>query len=1081
MIKESTIQRVKDLPIKEVLERSGLQFVPKGSRYFCCCPLHGEKTPSLAINPIRNSWHCFGCNKGGSAIDFLRERDNLSFAEAVKTIAQNNGIEVEYERNEENADKAREERQKRESQLAVLRAVQEFYTKQFNAETAEAKEAREYACKRWGEEFCKDVGIGYAPRDSRLLLDYLRENAVPEDVAETLGVLGVNEKDGRRYAQLRQRVTIPICDKFGNIIAFTGRYIGANEDIAKYMNSKTSDVFKKNEALFGIDVASRQARASNFFIVVEGAPDVLRLQSIGLGQAVAPLGTALTDRQLDSMRSISNVIRFIPDSDPPKGRLYPPGISAVMKHGRLAVEKGFEVSVREIPRSRDDDKNNIKHDPDSYITCREAYAALEDVPFVVWYAAKRFANADAQNLQMEVVAEVASLLVYIDDELTREMCIDKLCKIFGKAKLWREAMRNAGKKIKEESNSPDELKDFTEHERTCLRSLGIIIKDGCYQAPDKDGNLARWSNFIFRPVLHIKESEKSTRILRMINQNGEEEVIEFSSADFVSVRDFRKKLIDKGNYVWRSDAGTALIAMQEYIFAVTQSATRVENIGWDERERFFSFANGIFADGKFMPIDKLGTVTIANRRYFLPAMSELYLGNKSAFNFERLFRHNTGNGIPLHDFVQSLAEVYGDGAKVCFAWLLAAIFRDVVFDSLQFFPMLNLFGRKGSGKTELAKAIASFFYVLPNTPWSCSNTSIPAIAYMLSHAINTVIILDEFTNELKDTRIDIIKGIWGGTSRSKMEDKQPITIPVSSAVILGGQYKPEDDAIFSRCIHLQYMKTSFDAAEDNRFNKLQRMALAGNSHLLFQILPLREIFEKGFAGAFSLTSADIDEKVRGKGIEARIRKNWIVPLAAFRLLEPHLELPFTFSELFDIVVKGMKFQNDQITKSSDTAEFWHFLESLHSHNRVREGVHYVIKYLEKFRSIEAKEDKVFSTPKRVIFVNFPAIRSLLEQRMSKPKNGNSVSVDTLSSYLKSLPQYMGRKLQRFQFMKQNGELDEEYINTGTYHQKVIKGNYQKAMCFDYDSLKSTLDINLETLRLSEAEEVEDDEQLDNEE
>ena len=88
MIRDSVIQRVKDLPVKDVLESYGLQFQRRGASHVCCCPLHGERTPSFHVNTARNSWHCFGCGKGGSAIDFLMERDNLSFIEAVKSIAQ---------------------------------------------------------------------------------------------------------------------------------------------------------------------------------------------------------------------------------------------------------------------------------------------------------------------------------------------------------------------------------------------------------------------------------------------------------------------------------------------------------------------------------------------------------------------------------------------------------------------------------------------------------------------------------------------------------------------------------------------------------------------------------------------------------------------------------------------------------------------------------------------------------------------------------------------------------------------------------------------------------------------------------
>ncbi|MBD5211463.1 MAG: toprim domain-containing protein [Bacteroidales bacterium] len=1071
MINPRTVEQVKDLPIKDVLEAYGLQFKRVGSAYKCCCPLHGERTPSFTVSPSRNAWKCFGCNKGGSIIDFVMEKENMTFYEAVEAIAKGNGIEIKYDRRELTEEQQNEARLAESMRITVAK-IQEFFIAQFYADNPEAEIARQYAFNRWGEDFCKEAGIGYAPKDSKIFLAFIKSACLDLDTVKALGYVGTNEEHGNQYAMFRERVTIPVSDRYGRIVAFTARYVGTGK-ASKYMNSKTSLIYKKDALLFGIDAAAKQARSTNYFIIVEGAPDVLRLQSIGLTQAVAPLGTALTAKHLDTLRPICSVIRFIPDSDPPKGSLYGVGVDTVMKNGRMALEKGFEVSVREIPRTKEDDENEIKYDPDSYITSTEIYSDLDDVPFVVWYAKKRFGTADSQNLQMEVVQEVASLLIYISDELTREMCIDQLCRIFGKKKMWQDAMRRAGRKVREEANSSDSLDGFSQREISLLRSLGIIIKDGCYQSPDKDGNLSRWSNFIFRPVLHIKDPAKSTRILEIVNQDGDKDVIELSSSDFVALRSFRTKLIDKGNFVWRSEESSSLIAIQEYIFGITATATKIDTMGWEEKGNFFAFSNGIFADGHFYKADSLGTVNYGTHRYFLPALSELYRDNKADYSFERMFRHDSDGGTSLYDFASQLALVYGDGGKIGLIWTISAMFRDIIFSQLRCFPMLNLFGRKGSGKTELAIALASFFYVLKKTPSSCTNTTIPTIAYMLSHAVNAVVILDEFTNDLKTERIDILKGIWGGTSQSKMntDDKRPMTIPVLSGVILGGQYKPEDEAIFSRCLHLQYNKTVFDAEEQRNFDALLDMVLRGNSHLLIEILNHRRIIERGFESAYQLTINDINTKAKKLQIEARIQKNWAIPLAVFRLLEPHINLPFTFAEIFDIFLRAMKFQNDQATTTSETAEFWQFLDSLHTSGKVREKCHYVIKTLTSFKPLGDDETRRFTEPKRVIFLNFPAIRSLLEQRYSKPKSGNTLNVATLESYLKSLPQYLGRKQQRFSFIRQNGELDEEYRTENGQQRKYINGNSPKAMCFDYDHLKEMLDLNLETFRLTEAEAI----------
>lgn len=1071
MIRDTSIQRVKDLPVKDVLESYGLQFLRKGSSYVCCCPLHNEKTPSFSLNIRRNTWHCFGCGKGGSAIDFIMERDNLSFHEAVENIARGNGIELQYDGDKENTDEKRRLERRQEELIAVTAAVQRFYVKQLAADNQEAAGARQYAYNRWGEAFCKECGIGYAPKDSGPLLDYLKQLSLPEEDVTMLGITGINERDDRQYAQLRQRVTIPICDRWGRVIAFTGRYIGANRDVAKYMNSKTSQLFKKDETLFGIDVASKQARSSNYFIMVEGAPDVLRLQTLGLTEAVAPLGTALTEKHLRQMKRFCSAICFIPDSDPPKGGLYPPGTKAVMRNGMLAMECGFDVAVKEIPRSKEDDLNEVKHDPDSYITSTEVYHSMESVPFVVWYTRQRLQGADTSELKSEVINEVARMLLNVTDENLREMYLDKLSRLVGKMKMWRDAVKRAGRKIKEEENTRADADGMPGNILDSLRRCGFIPRNGCYYAPDDDGNLNRCSNFLFSPVLHIKHKKRSSRIFRLTNNRGEEDVVEFASSDLVTIRDFNKKLFDRGNFMWRGDA-KSMSSILEHLLEVTPSASLIEILGWDNRNEFYAFSNGIYSAGKFLPTDKLGVVADGARNYYLPAFSEIHAQDELTFSFERLYRCNPKGAVTLHDFVEQVTKVYGAGGMIGFAWTLAAVFRDVIFNRLKWFPVLNLFGRKGSGKTELARALSSLFYTLPSTPCSCTNTSIPVIGYNLSHARNSVFILDEFTNDLMPNRIDIIKGLWGGTARSKMEDGMPITIPVTSGVILAGQYKPENEAVFSRSIHLMYSQTSFSREEKRNFNELAEMVLHGNTHLLLPLLDLRGIFEQGFFQAFDMTLNDVLSKLDKEVVEDRILKNWVVALAAFRVLEPHIDVPFSYNDLFEQVVKGIRYQNEQIRKSSDTANFWLYLDSMHTQGKVKERCHFVIKRLSSFAAIN-KNKVYFVEPKQIIFLNFKAVRGLLEQRIARQKTGETLNMETLESYLKSLPQFLGIKQQRFQILRNNGELDEQYEKEGLEARKYLNSNPSSALCFDYDSLKTSLDLNLETFRITEEELTED--------
>lgn len=1008
-------------------------------------------------------------------MQFVMEYDGLTYREAIEQLAKQHNIPLEYEDGELN-DKDAEEERKREAMKLALSIAQTFFVEQFNADNPEAAAAREYAYNRWGKEYCGKTGIGYAPKDSRIFLDCLRNKGYDLQPFISVGLVGVSEKDGRHYAMLRQRVTLPCKTRSNIVITFSARYIGDNPDImkrSKYMNLADSPVFNKSETLFGINVAGKAAYNCKQFVVVEGGPDVMRLHIIGVEQAVAPMGTALTGLHLRIMERICKSVVFIPDSDAPKeGELYGPGVKAVMKNGKKALEAGFDVQVKEIPRTKEDDADGVKYDADSYITSKEIYNKIVAVPFVLWYAEKRLMGASTSELQSEVVQEVADLLILIEDSTLREMYIDRLNKLFGTKKIWRDGIKSAeqrakiaAKKSMEKENS--EVADIEPFILASLRRCGFILKDGCYYASDDDCNLERCSNFIVLPVLHIRSSSRSIRIYRLRNNRGNEDVVQFVPSDLVTTRDFNRRLFDRGNYLWRGDA-KMFTAIQEHLLEVTPTASQIEILGWDHDGEFYAFSNGIYRRGKFIATDSLGVVNAGHRKYFLPAFSEINRDNELGYSFERLFRCNPQGALTLHDFVAQVVRVYGNGGMVSFAWILAAIFRDIIFARFKYFPVLNLFGRKGSGKTELARALSSLFYTLPSTPNSCSNTSIPVIGYNLSHARNSIFILDEYTNDLMPQRIDILKGLWGGTARSKMEDGVPVVIPVTSGVILAGQYKPEDEAIFSRCIHLMYSQTSFSREEKQNFKALSEMVLHGNTHLLLQILELRSVFENGFFQAFDITLNDVLTRLDKDRVEDRILNNWVVALAAFRVLEPHLDLPFSYSDLFEIVVNGIRYQNDQIRKSSDTANFWLYLDSMHTQGKAKEKCHFVIKQLSSFKPLK-KDEVRFVEPKRVIFLNFKAVRALLEMRLVRQKYGSTLDIATLESYLKSLPQFMGIKQHRFQNLRTNGELDEEFKTENGQTKKIVSSTHANALCFDYDSLKAALDLNLETFRISEDE------------
>lgn len=258
-----------------------------GREYKACCPFHNEKTPSFTINDEKGFYHCFGCSAHGDAIRWMTDQRGLSFMDAVKELADAAGMQVPA------ADpKAAAKAERANTLYDVMTAAQDWFVTQFQG--LEGAEARAY-CERRGlkPETIKAFGIGFAPDSRGKLKEALKHFG--EDKLVEAGLL-ISVEDKEPYDRFRGRLMIPIRDPRGRVIAFGGRILGAGEP--KYLNSPDTPLFDKGRTLYNLDKASAAARASGRVIVVEGYMDAIALAQAGFGEAVAPLGTALTEQQI---------------------------------------------------------------------------------------------------------------------------------------------------------------------------------------------------------------------------------------------------------------------------------------------------------------------------------------------------------------------------------------------------------------------------------------------------------------------------------------------------------------------------------------------------------------------------------------------------------------------------------------------------------------------------------------------------------------------------------------------------------------------------------------------------------------
>jgi len=331
------VQRVKDATDLVALVGQAVKLRKQGSAHVGLCPFHSERTPSFQVVPARQFWHCFGCGKNGDALTWLQERDGLSFGEALEQLAQAAGIELPAFRG---ADRPKGDQDLETKLRAVLDSAQAFYVRRLQ----ESSRARAYLRERgMGEAFVQEAGFGVAPDAWEDLLNHLRQHGYSAELAEQAGLASRTER-GSLIDFMRDRLTIPIHDLRGRLVAFGGRAFGDAKP--KYLNTRETTLFHKGELLFGLNRAKGSLKDGA--LVVEGYFDVLQLQQQGIPQAVAPLGTALREEHLRLLGRFGKRVVLCFDGDAA-------GRNAMEKGLRTALPLGFEVRLLELPAGEDPD------------------------------------------------------------------------------------------------------------------------------------------------------------------------------------------------------------------------------------------------------------------------------------------------------------------------------------------------------------------------------------------------------------------------------------------------------------------------------------------------------------------------------------------------------------------------------------------------------------------------------------------------------------------------------------------------------------------------------------------------------
>src|SRR5215211_2726722 len=318
-----TIDRVRDAVDMVELVGAKTDLRRVGSRFLGLCPFHDERTPSFSVDPAKKLYHCFGCGEGGDAIGFVQQTEALDFPDAVETLAERYHVRVERVEDDPRV----EQRRRRQERLrSLLDRAARFYSA-YLWESGEAKKARDYLGERgFSEEVLREFRVGYSPS----AWDRVSMSA---------------QRDGGVYDRFRGRIMFPLADARGRVLGFGARSMGDGRG-PKYLNTSENELYHKGRQLFGIDLAKPHAARGGRVVVVEGYTDVLALHQAGVREAVAIMGTALTQEQLALLGQSAPLVLLALDADRS-------GQQAMLRAARSAADRGLELRVVEMPEGKD--------------------------------------------------------------------------------------------------------------------------------------------------------------------------------------------------------------------------------------------------------------------------------------------------------------------------------------------------------------------------------------------------------------------------------------------------------------------------------------------------------------------------------------------------------------------------------------------------------------------------------------------------------------------------------------------------------------------------------------------------------
>lgn len=450
-----------------------------GQNYKGLCPFHSEKTPSFMVSQPKQIFHCFGCGAGGDVVSFLMKHDNLPFGEALQYLAKKAGLKI--------TDSAFDKgfSAKRQKILQVNEEAMKFYMRTLR----QSNTAMAYLRQRGvTEDALTAFSIGYAPDQRNTLCIHLKKMGHSESILMNAGLAVADGKGCRDW--FRGRIIFPICNLRNDVVAFGGRVM--DNTLPKYINSPETEIFKKSETLFAINIGKDDIRKKGYAIIVEGYLDAIMCHQHGFKNTVAPLGTALTSRHMQKLKSLTSRVVLVFDSDDA-------GVSAARRSLSILCENDIRAKVLLLPPGEDPDSFLRKMGSEPF---RKLLSAAQSaIRFLL-----RTAKGDRIDAVREALAMIASMKDLLQaDELVREL-VDS-------SKINEAVLRSELEKMRQKTHA--QKREKPEHAAETFNREELLLLSALLSFPEKSGSV------LSQLAIEDIRSEPIRSLLHKINELGD--------------------------------------------------------------------------------------------------------------------------------------------------------------------------------------------------------------------------------------------------------------------------------------------------------------------------------------------------------------------------------------------------------------------------------------------------------------------------------------------------------------------------------------------------------------------------------